>query len=92
MPSIFSWLTNKSKNGVLNHKVSWNFNKFLIDPHGELQVYSSSTKPFDTEIISQLNKNFMLLLVKTIIFLGIRMFGLFEVKQKQTGVGEIHFH
>lgn len=50
---IFTWLTNKSKNGVLNHKVSWNFNKFLIDPHGELlDAFSSSIKPFDTEIIS----------------------------------------
>ena len=49
---IFNWLTNKSENGVLNHKVSWNFNKFLIDPHGELLgAYSSSTKPSDTEII-----------------------------------------
>ena len=50
---IFTWLTNKSKNGVLNHKVSWNFNKFLINPHGELlDAFSSSIKPFDTEIIS----------------------------------------
>ena len=52
---IFNWLTKKSKNGVLNHKVSWNFNKFLIDPHGELLgAYASSTKPFDAEIISQI--------------------------------------
>ena len=52
---IFNWLTKKSKNGVLNHKVSWNFNKFLIDPNGALLgAYSSSTKPFDTEIISQI--------------------------------------
>jgi len=52
---IFTWLTNKSKNGVLNHKVSWNFNKFLIDPHGKLLgAYSSSIKPFDTEIIGQI--------------------------------------
>jgi len=52
---IFNWLTKKSENGVLNHKVSWNFNKFLIDPYGELLgAYSSSTKPFDTEIISQI--------------------------------------
>ena len=52
---IFNWLTKKSNNGVLNYKVSWNFNKFLIDPHGELLgAYSSSTKPFDTEIISQI--------------------------------------
>ena len=52
---IFNWLTKKSKNGVLNHKVSWNFNKFLIDPNGELLgAYASSTKPFDAEIISQI--------------------------------------
>ena len=39
----------------LNHKVSWNFNKFLIDPNGDLLgAYSSSTKPFDAQIINQI--------------------------------------
>ncbi len=52
---IFNWLTKKSQNGVLNHKVSWNFNKFLIDPNGNLLgAYSSSTKPFDAQIINQI--------------------------------------
>jgi len=52
---IFNWLTKQSQNGVLNHKVSWNFNKFLIDPNGDLLgAYSSSTKPFDAQIINQI--------------------------------------
>ncbi len=52
---IFKWLTNKSDNGVLNHKVSWNFNKFLINPNGKLLgAYSSSTKPYDDQIISKI--------------------------------------
>ncbi len=52
---IFDWLTKKSNNGVLNHKVSWNFNKFLINPNGKLLgSYSSSTKPFDLTIINQI--------------------------------------
>ena len=52
---IFDWLTKKSNNGVLNHKVSWNFNKFLINPNGMLLgSYSSSTKPYDLTIINQI--------------------------------------
>ena len=52
---IFNWLTKKSQNGVLNQKVSWNFNKFLIDTNGDLLgAYSSSTKPFDAQIINQI--------------------------------------
>ena len=52
---IFTWLTKKSLNGVLDHKVSWNFNKFLISRNGNLLgAFSSSTKPHDTEIINQI--------------------------------------
>ena len=28
---IYQWLTQKSKNGILDASISWNFNKFLID-------------------------------------------------------------
>ncbi len=52
---IFNWLTKKSQNGVLDHKVSWNFNKFLINPSGNLLgAFSSGTKPFDSQIINQI--------------------------------------
>lgn len=33
---IYQWLTEKSKNGVLDAEVSWNFQKFMIDENGRL--------------------------------------------------------
>lgn len=33
---IYQWLTQKSKNGVLDTKIKWNFQKFLIDENGKL--------------------------------------------------------
>ena len=33
---IYQWLTEKSKNGVLDAEVSWNFQKFMIDEKGRL--------------------------------------------------------
>lgn len=33
---IYKWLTQKSKNGVLDTKIQWNFQKFLIDENGNL--------------------------------------------------------
>lgn len=33
---LYRWLTEKSENGVMNAKVTWNFQKFLIDEHGKL--------------------------------------------------------
>ena len=33
---IYSWLTNKSKNGLMDAPVQWNFQKFLIDENGKL--------------------------------------------------------
>jgi glutathione peroxidase len=50
---IYSWLTDKSLNGVYNYKVSWNFNKFLIDEQGKLLAhFGSSVKPFDKQILA----------------------------------------
>lgn len=52
---IYSWLTNKSENGIMNAKVSWNFNKFLLDEHGKLiGHFKSKVKPMSEEIISKL--------------------------------------
>lgn len=36
---IYSWLTNKSKNGVKNSSVKWNFQKYMIDENGFLVDY-----------------------------------------------------
>lgn len=52
---LYSWLTEKSKNNLDDFRVSWNFNKFLINPKGELvEHYGSSTKPLSEKITSLL--------------------------------------
>ena len=52
---IYQWLTQKSMNGKGDYKVSWNFNKFLIDENGNLMEYfSSKVKPMDEEIVKYL--------------------------------------
>lgn len=33
---LYQWLTKKSNNGVLNSKVYWNFQKYLVDENGQL--------------------------------------------------------
>ena len=43
MHPIYRWLTQKSENGVLDAKVSWNFQKFMIDENGRV-VASVSPK------------------------------------------------
>ena len=52
---IYKWLTNKSENGVMNAKIKWNFNKFLIDENGVIISYfPSSVTPLSEEIVSKL--------------------------------------
>jgi len=53
MAPIYQWLTQKEKNGVVDSKVKWNFQKYLIDESGKLvKVISPRTKPNDEEIIN----------------------------------------
>jgi len=53
MHPLYQWLTQKSKNGVMDSKVGWNFQKYLIDENGNLvEMFSSKTSPDDDEIIS----------------------------------------
>lgn len=33
---LYSWLTEKAQNGVIDAPVKWNFQKFLIDENGQL--------------------------------------------------------
>jgi glutathione peroxidase len=50
---LYQWLTEKSKNGVLDSEVSWNFQKYLIDENGNLvKMVSPKVKPDDEEIMS----------------------------------------
>ena len=53
MHPLYSFLTQKIKNGVLDSSVSWNFQKYLINTNGELaKVISPRTQPDDPNIIS----------------------------------------
>lgn len=54
---LYSWLTQKSKNGLLDSEVKWNFNKFLVDENGYLLGYfASTTGPLSTDITSLIEK------------------------------------
>ena len=53
MHPIYQFLTQESKNGVISSSVSWNFQKYLIDPNGKLaKVLSPRTQPNDPSVIS----------------------------------------
>jgi glutathione peroxidase len=48
---VYEFLTDKSKNGLADSKVKWNFQKYLIDRNGFLsKVVPPKTEPFDKEI------------------------------------------
>lgn len=50
---IYQFLTSKSKNGVLDSEVTWNFQKYLIDQEGKLaDVIQPRTEPDDPKIIN----------------------------------------
>jgi glutathione peroxidase len=50
---IYQWLTKKSMNGVESSKVTWNFQKYMIDEEGQLVGHvSPQTKPFSDKIVS----------------------------------------
>lgn len=52
---IYKWLTSKSENGVMNAKIKWNFNKFLLDENGIIMAYfPSSVTPLSEAIVSKL--------------------------------------
>ncbi len=52
MHEVYKFLTDKTKNGLEDSKVSWNFQKFLLNETGELvKVISPRTLPTDTSII-----------------------------------------
>lgn len=52
---IYRWLCNKEENGVMDAKITWNFNKFLLDENGKLvDHFTSKVKPMSEEILSKL--------------------------------------
>lgn len=57
MAPVYQWLTSKSKNGMMDSDVKWNFQKYLIDENGKLvNVYYSKTLPDDEQIVSWIKK------------------------------------
>lgn len=53
MSAIYKFLTQKSKNGLKDSEVEWNFQKYLINEKGELeQVYLSGVTPNDSKIVN----------------------------------------
>jgi len=53
---LYKWLTQKHKNGYCNTNVKWNFQKYLVNPQGELiDYYLSTTKPTSKKITKHFN-------------------------------------
>ncbi len=53
MCAVYQFLTQKSKNGVQDSEVSWNFQKYLLNEKGELvKVIAPRTVPSDAEIVN----------------------------------------
>lgn len=49
---LYHWLTEKSRNGVSDAEVRWNFHKFLLDEHGCLvKDLPSSVSPLDEPVL-----------------------------------------
>ena len=58
MHPVYEFLTQEAKNGVVNSSVSWNFQKYLINPDGRLAcVVSPRTQPDDPSVISWIESN-----------------------------------
>lgn len=52
MHPVYQWLTEKEKNGKMNSKVKWNFQKYMIDENGNLvDVVAPREKPFSDKIV-----------------------------------------
>lgn len=49
---VYQWLCQKDKNGADDHKVAWNFHKFLVDEEGRLVAsLRSGVSPMDATIV-----------------------------------------
>lgn len=56
MHPVYKWLTSKSSNGLMDSKVKWNFQKYMVDENGKLIGYADpSDKPDSERIINFIN-------------------------------------
>lgn len=54
---VYQFLTEKEKNGVLESKVKWNFQKYLLDKDGKLiAVFNPKTKVTDEDVIKKIEE------------------------------------
>lgn len=52
---IYKWLCNKEENAVMDAKITWNFNKFLLDEKGMIIAkFNSRVSPMSDEITGKL--------------------------------------
>ena len=57
MNEVYKFLTQKSKNGLQDSEVEWNFQKYLINEKGELEkVLSPRVLPTDVAIVGWINE------------------------------------
>jgi glutathione peroxidase-family protein len=50
---LYAFLTSKKQNPEFSGKITWNFNKFLVDKEGAvIGRFSSKTEPLDPEIVT----------------------------------------
>jgi glutathione peroxidase len=57
MHPLYVFLTQKKYNGFSDNSVKWNFQKYLIDEHGQLvSVFSPNTDPLSEEILNAIKK------------------------------------
>ena len=57
MHEVYQFLTQKEKNRLENSKVTWNFQKYLLNENGELvKVVKPKILPTDPAIISWIEK------------------------------------
>lgn len=57
MHAVYKFLTQKSKNGLEDNKVEWNFQKYLLDENGQLiRVVSPRVQPDDSSITQWIEK------------------------------------
>ena len=57
MAPIYRWLTQKQYNGYQDSKVTWNFQKYLVNEKGQLvAVFNPKTAPDAPEVVAAIEK------------------------------------